>query len=107
MEKGILNERAPAHMSVPSRARRTLLLGGTAMLFGLFYLHGCAMPDGLRSTGGMDDVPERVHRSWAMLSPWAPKGVYVPPPEGCVITQVRHVRAPRASPAHHCYSRST
>jgi hypothetical protein len=35
------------------------------------------------------EMPDGIQRSWAMLSPWAPKGTYVPPPLGCAVTQVR------------------
>lgn len=43
-------------------------------------------------TGGTDvpslGVPKHIQKMWGQYAPWHPAGHYVPPPDGCNITQV-------------------
>ena len=37
-------------------------------------------------------IPDEVQRRWGQYSPYYPAGKYVPPPQGCHVTQVNIVR---------------
>jgi hypothetical protein len=101
MEKDALLKKAPWSSSGPcyepreeySKDTRASQRGKVVLIAFLcaalwISIYGTAPNSGANNKSPLKDVPQWMQQSWTMLSPWEAKGVYVPPPDGCVITQV-------------------
>lgn len=68
----------------------------TVVLVSMSYLqysswHVCPRPVLSLPSDTHSSIPEALQRTWATNSPYYPAAEYVPPPDGCVINQVRRL----------------